>query len=96
MKLSINLITLIGSCFCVNSVLGQEKYLGDFRNYNHEIFGRIHSKGENQLVIKEFEYDGTGPDPFFWVSSKGTKPNREGTILPHPFEGMFSRFINFL
>ena len=54
-------------------------------------------KGETKKIIKDcslndmfsdFEYDGAGPDTFFWVGTEG-EPSTIGTILPYPFN--FSR-----
>ena len=38
--------------------------------------------------IKGFEYDGTGPDTFFWAGTSG-EPSRVGILLPFPFDGKF-------
>ena len=62
--------------------------VGTFRNLNHGIGGDVYAKDENTLVIENFEYDGAGPDAFFWVGTEG-KPSSVGTILPYPFEGKF-------
>ncbi len=42
----------------------------------------------NTLLIKEFTYDGAGPDAFFWTGTSGS-PSEVGTILPYPFNGKF-------
>ena len=61
---------------------------GDFQNYAHGISGKVYLKDEKTLVIKDFTYDGAGPDAFFWVGTS-KKPSSVGTILPYPFEGKF-------
>ena len=38
--------------------------------------------------IKGFEYDGAGPDAFFWAGTSGA-PSSVGIILPFPFDGKF-------
>ena len=43
------------------------------------------------LVIKDFHYDGSGPDAFFWAGTNES-PNDEGSILPYPFEGQFYQY----
>ena len=64
-------------------------FLGDFKTLEHNVGGKIYSKGDNQLVIKAFTYDGRGNQPFFWTGTKGNEPNDpDGILLPHPFEGM--------
>ena len=61
---------------------------GDFQNYAHGISGKVYLKDEKTLVIKDFTYDGAGPDAFFWVGTSKS-PSSVGTILPYPFEGKF-------
>ena len=61
---------------------------GDFQNYAHGISGKVYLKDEKTLVIKDFTYDGSGPDAFFWVGTSSA-PSSVGTILPYPFEGKF-------
>ena len=64
-------------------------FLGDFKTLFHNVGGKIYSKGDNQLVIKEFTYDGNGNQPFFWTGINSDQPNDpDGILLPHPFEGM--------
>jgi len=89
MKSSIPLTALVGSLMCISPIFGKDKLLGAFKNNFHDIAGNIYSKGENQLVIEGFTYDGQGPDAFFWVGTKGKEPSSDGHILPHPFEGKF-------
>jgi len=89
MKSSIALTALVGSLMCISPIFGKDKLLGAFKNNFHDIAGDIYSKGDNQLVIEGFTYDGQGPDAFFWVGTKGKEPSSDGIILPHPFEGKF-------
>jgi len=89
MKSSIGLTALVGSLMCISPIFGKDKLLGAFKNNFHDIAGNIYSKGDNQLVIEGFTYDGLGPDAFFWVGTKGKEPSTDGIILPHPFEGKF-------
>jgi len=89
MKSSIGLTALVGSLMCISPIFGKDKLLGAFKNNFHDIAGNIYSKGDNQLVIEGFTYDGQGPDAFFWVGTKGKEPSTDGIILPHPFEGKF-------
>ena len=46
---------------------------------------------EHTILIKDFEYDGAGPDAFFWAGTQG-KPSAVGTILPYPFNGKFYEY----
>ena len=94
MKSSIGLTALVCSLICISPILGKDKLLGAFKNNFHDIAGNIYSKGDNQLVIEGFTYDGQGPDAFFWVGTKGKEPSSDGIILPHPFEGMMFIYGN--
>ena len=89
MKSSILLTVLMGFLICISPIFGKDEFLGAFKNKNHGIAGDIYSKGDNQLVIDGFEYDGTGPDAFFWVGTRGKTPSSDGIILPHPFQGTY-------
>ena len=79
-----------GESVSIFSLLGSETLVkvGDFQNYAHGINGEVFLKDKNTLLIKEFTYDGAGPDAFFWAG-KSQRPSSVGTILPHPFEGKF-------
>lgn len=67
----------------------EEKFIGKFTNYHHGIAGEVYAVDEQTLRIKGFEYDGAGPDAFFWAGTSGAKPGSVGIILPHPFDGTF-------
>jgi len=67
----------------------EEKLIGKFTNYHHGIAGDVYAVDEQTLKIKGFEYDGAGPDAFFWAGTQGSKPGSVGIILPHPFDGTF-------
>ena len=41
--------------------------VGSFTNKQHGVGGVVYAKDERTLFIKDFEYDGKGPDAFFWV-----------------------------
>ena len=51
----------------------------------------IFIKEEKTLVIKRFGFDSEGPDSFFLVGTKDII-SRDGTILPHPFDGIFYHY----
>merc|ERR1712106_600216 len=49
------------------------------------------------LMVQNFNYDGAGPDAFFWVGVEGTpaQTNEDTTaILAHPFEGKHYEYRN--
>lgn len=43
----------------------------------------VYAVDETTLFIKNFVYDGTGPDAFFWVG-KTPRPSPDGYIIPYP------------
>ena len=47
-------------------------------------------------MIKDFNYDGAGPDAFFWVGTEGSPSNvndeSKTAILAYPFEGVHYKY----
>ncbi len=84
-----HLITLAIAAFAV-AANGEVK-VGKFRNLHHGIAGTVYAVDEHTLRIEDFEYDGAGPDAFFWVGTQG-RPSSVGTILPYPFDGRFYEY----
>ena len=62
--------------------------LGSFKNYYHNIGGNAYALDSKTILIKDFTYDGEGPDAFFLAGTSG-KPSRLSgdVVLPYPFEG---------
>jgi len=87
MKVSIKITALISSLMFFTPIWGKDKLLGAFVNNFHDIGGKVYAKGNNQLVIEGFTYDGEGPDAFFWIGTEGNEPSSNGIILTHPYEG---------
>jgi hypothetical protein len=67
----------------------EKQLIGQFRNYQHGIGGSAYAVDEQTIMIEGFEYDGAGPDAFFWAGTDGNRPGTVGIILPHPFNGKF-------
>lgn len=44
--------------------------------------GDVYAVNENTFLIKNFIYDGNGPDTFFWTGSS-TRPGPQGFIVPN-------------
>lgn len=59
------------------------KLIGTLQEYAHKIRGTAYAVDESTIFIKGFNYDGTGPDAFFWVGNS-TRPSPEGYIIPYP------------
>merc|ERR1719347_1446987 len=49
-------------------------------------------------MIKDFNYDGAGPDAFFWVGTEGSptdvKDESKTAILAHPYQGVHYEYRN--
>ena len=41
--------------------------VGSLSNKQHGVGGVVYVKDERTIFVKDFEYDGAGPDAFFWV-----------------------------
>ena len=63
-------------------------FIGKFTYHTHGVSGDIYSIDgiDNQLHIRRFKYDGTGPSTFFWAGTKGSEPNSDGFLLEYPFQ----------
>ncbi len=57
--------------------------VGDIRTLQHGVRGTVFAKDERTLVIKDFHYDGTGPDAFFYVGKSGS-PSGAGKLVRYP------------
>ncbi|KAL5284543.1 hypothetical protein ACFFRR_006683 [Megaselia abdita] len=57
--------------------------IGQLTTFAHGINGTVYAVDETTLFIKNFVYDGTGPDAFFWVG-KTSRPSPDGYIIPYP------------
>lgn len=60
-------------------------YVGKFVN-SHNISGSVYVVDESTLFIKDFSYDGTTRQSYFWVGRNSEIPNPEGTLVPYPDE----------
>lgn len=73
---------LVALLFGASSALER---LGDISTLAHAVRGTVYEKDEGTLVVKDFYYDGTGPDAFFYVGTSGSEPNGDtGIIVPYP------------
>ena len=67
-----------------------EVKLGDLSTLYNAVSGEVFAIGDNVIMIKDFTYDGAGPDAFFWVGKDGTpaSTNEDNTvILEYPVTG---------
>ena len=103
-----NLKSLILICFQILLTESDPVFVGNFTNFHHNIQGSVFTDGDSSLVIKNFYYDGEGPDGdnnvFFYIvnssypyspkdAERGYK-NSQGfkRILPFPFTGIFPEY----
>ena len=74
---------------------GGKVKIGDISTLHHAVSGELFALNENTLMVENFNYDGAGPDAFFWVGKEGTPANTNEdttTILAHPFQGKHYKY----
>jgi len=80
------------------SVAAEKVKIGEIQTLAHAVSGELWALDDNKLMVKNFNYDGTGPDAFFWVGTEGTpkSPGDESktAILAHPFKGVHYEYRN--
>jgi len=59
----------------------QGKRLGKLNSYHHQVAGEVFAVDEETLLIKNFIYDGNGPDTYFWAGSSN-RAGPQGFIVP--------------
>jgi hypothetical protein len=65
--------------------------IGELKTKQHGVRGKVFAVDEKTILVKNFQYDGAGPDAFFWVGTSEA-PGNEGYILAHPFAGKFYKY----
>lgn len=55
--------------------------IGKLNTLFHAVSGDVYAVDESTVFIKNFNYDGTGPDAYFW-GGVTTKPDEHGFIIP--------------
>ncbi|CAN7999777.1 unnamed protein product, partial [Ixodes pacificus] len=67
------------------AVVAVEPYLGTrigkLNTHFHGVSGEVYAVDEKTLYLKDFHYDGTGPDAYFWAGST-TRPDHTGFVIP--------------
>ena len=62
--------------------------IGAFKNIYHSVGGEAYALDDSNILIKDFTYDGEGPDAFFLAGTSGKPSRRSGNVvLPFPYEG---------
>jgi len=62
------------------SAVSGETLLGKLSTLQHDVKGDVYAKDQSTLVIKNFNYDGAGPDAFFWVGKTGTPQSNDNAM----------------
>lgn len=77
-------------CYCFSGLAargrGANYYgtkIGDLKVYAHGIKGTVYAIDETTLFVRDFSYDGTAPDAYFWVGNS-LLPSPLGDIVPYP------------
>lgn len=55
--------------------------LGELSQLDHRLAGEVFALNDRLLEVRNFNYDGLGPDAYFWAD-RGTTATRNGIILP--------------
>ena len=57
--------------------------VGELSTLQYEVAGTVYIVDEDTLKIEDFNYNGKGPDAFFYVGESGS-PSGSGTLVPYP------------
>ncbi|XP_064467650.1 protein Skeletor, isoforms B/C-like [Ornithodoros turicata] len=74
-------ITLLTLLLVVEHVAAEGTRIGKLSTHFHDVSGELYALDEKTLMLKNFNYDGTGPDAYFWAGSS-TRPDHTGFIIP--------------
>ena len=90
-------MTICEAYFCsVGNILTirDERRIGRFEKTFHAVSGTVYAVGEDKLIIKAnifdrlnfnfvqgFNYDGLGPDAFFFAGTSGDEPSANGDVV---------------
>ena len=75
-------------------IIRDERRIGSFEKTFHAVSGTVYAVGEDKLIIKAnildrlklnfvqgFNYDGLGPDAFFFAGTSGDEPSANGDVV---------------
>ncbi|XP_067142966.1 protein Skeletor, isoforms B/C-like isoform X2 [Centruroides vittatus] len=74
------LLIIIGLTGCSAKYYG--KLIGQLKTNAHGVKGTVYAASKNSFYLVGFEYDGQGPDAFFWVGTT-PQPSVNGSIVPN-------------
>ncbi|CAL4103529.1 unnamed protein product, partial [Meganyctiphanes norvegica] len=61
--------------------------LGELSTLQYEVSGTLYAIDEETLFIKDFNYNGKGPDAFFYIGTEDEEPSEHGQIIRYPQDG---------
>ncbi|KAF7995188.1 hypothetical protein HCN44_004660 [Aphidius gifuensis] len=90
-----------GQCVSTESVdkdlnnVYQGKCIGKFNSYHHQVSGEVYAVDEYTLLLKNFNYDGTSIDAFFWAGTSNRRGS-QGFIVPDEWgkTNVLERYLN--
>ena len=82
MKFVISVVVLFAlSIAASNAQQQQEVHLGDIFPRSHGVSGKVYALDDRTLMIRNLNYDGQGPDAYFWIGTT-ENPGVTGTPIP--------------
>lgn len=75
----------------LDAILSQEQgeydplygtFVGKLRTLEHAVSGDVYFADANKIVLKDFSYDGQGPDAFFYLGRGNEVSESSGEIIP--------------
>lgn len=89
---------LLMAAFVTADPINGPKMIGSLSTLAHGVSGDLYAVDESTLMLKNFNYDGAGPDAFFWVGTEGSPSNpideSKTAILAHPFKNVHYEYRN--
>jgi len=89
---------LLMAVFATADPITNPQMVGSLSTLAHGVSGDLYVVDEKTLMLKNFNYDGAGPDAFFWVGTEGSpadpKNESKTAILAHPFKDIHYEYRN--
>jgi len=78
----------IAMVICAGAAIAQDDniMIGELSTKQYEVAGTLYAVDEETLLIKDFNYNGEGPDAFFYIGTKDKQPSSRGEIIRYPQE----------
>ena len=77
-------LSVLATSFVLAGIAAAEMVrVGEIRTLQYDVSGTVYVVDEDTLKIEDFNYNGKGPDAFFYVGESGG-PSGAGTMVPYP------------